>query len=182
MRRRDVLIVFGATVAADGRPSPALARRIAGAAAFGRHLADPLYIVTGGRDSRGFVEAEVMGAELLALGVDPAAIICEAASTDTLGSVVRCARLIESWTAAAGTLGAVYVCSSPYHQRRCRILLGRAGIESALAPMPADRPAMGRLALAAALLREALAIPYDVAVLALRGNSATTWPSCGSDR
>jgi len=169
---RALLIVFGAAVAADGRPSPALERRIEGAAAFGRTLADPLYLVTGGRGQEGFVEAEVMRDGLIARGADPGTIICEAESTDTLGSVVRCVRL----AAGLADIGPVYICTSRFHQPRCRILLGLAGLPSARAPMPADRPAMGWPALSFMVLREALAIPYDVAVLTLRGSSRAVWP------
>lgn len=169
---RNVLIVFGAMVGPDGNPSPALKRRIEGATAFGRSVPDALYLVTGGRGRSGFVEAEIMRAGLLAAGVDPAAIVCETASTDTLGSVVRAARLIAGWPKPA----AIHVCTSPYHQPRCLLLLRMAGVPVRKAPMPSDRPAMGRLALFAAWLREAAAIAYDVAVLKLRGKGSAIWP------
>jgi len=170
--RRDVIVVFGATVGPDGRPSPVLARRIAGAVAFGQGLSDPTYIVTGGRGRSGFVEAEAMRAGMVAAGIEPDAIVCEPVSTDTLGSVVRCARLI----AVRPEPPAVHVCTSRYHQLRCRILLRLAGLPSMSAPMPRDRPAMGWMALALAVLREAVAIPYDMAVFAWRGNDPAVWP------
>ncbi|MFO1188471.1 MAG: YdcF family protein [Alphaproteobacteria bacterium] len=185
MTRRNVVVVFGAAVGADGRPSPTLARRIAGAVAFGQGLtdrladglSDPTYIVTGGRGRSGFVEADTMRAAMVAAGVKPDAIVCEPVSTDTLGSVVRCARLIAAWPETT----VVHVCTSRYHQVRCRILLRLAGLPSLAAPMPPDRPAMGWtalgwMALGLAVLREALAIPYDMAVLAWRGNDPTVWP------
>lgn len=181
---RNVLIVFGATVRPDGNPSPALKRRIEGAAAFGRSVPDALYLVTGGRGRSGFVEADIMRAGLLAAGVDPAAIVCETASTDTLGSVIRSARLIAGWTKPAAIPTAVptaiYVCTSPYHQPRCLLLLRMAGVPGRKAPMPSDRPAMGRLPLFVAWLREAVAIPYDVAVLKLRGKGSAIWADEGA--
>jgi len=161
------IVIFGAAVRPDGRPSRALRRRVAAAAWFGRALAargeTPLFVPTGGVGRHGPAEASVMAGLLRALGVPDAAILTEPTATDTLASVRAVRRLL------AGRAGPVYAASSCYHLPRCVLLLRLAGLDAragAAPPGPAAHDPWRRWRWR---LREIPAVPYDaLLLLALR--------------
>ncbi len=99
---------------------------------------------------------------LIAAGVDPACILVDDRSKDTLQSVRACAAMLR------GQRGRVLVCSSNYHNPRCALLLQLLGIPARIPRMPADRPALGLLRWLYMVLREAPATLYD-SVLVLTG-------------
>lgn len=160
----DVIVVFGAAIRPDGRPSGTLRRRVEGAYRFGRSLSDPLYLVTGGVGRYGPAEAVVMGEQLRRLGVPDHRIVVEDQGSDTLSSAVLCRDLLR----ARPDRGGLYVCSSTYHIPRCRMLLRMLGLRTRATPMASDRPALGTPKWFYYVVREAAALPYDAIAMALR--------------
>lgn len=162
---RAPIVIFGAAVRPDGGPSTALRQRIEAALAFGCRQQDPLYIPTGAKGRFGAAEAAVMADLLVAHGVPESAILQETTGTDTLSSARACARLLMG----RGHVGPVHVATSAYHLPRCLLLLRIAGLDVRACAPPAA-PAATRFARRWYWrLREALALPYDVALaLALR--------------
>jgi uncharacterized SAM-binding protein YcdF (DUF218 family) len=140
------IIIFGAAVAADGRPSATLLRRTRAAFDFGGVMA--FYLPTGGVGRYGPSEASLMRDLLLGWGVPPARITLEETATDTLSSALACAALL-------GGRGEVYAASSAYHLPRCLMLLRLAGIAARRCPPPRFRlePYW--------VMREAVALPWD---------------------
>lgn len=162
-RHRPAIVIFGAAVRPDGRPSRTLRLRVEAAAAFGRGLDRPVYLPTGGVGRFGAAEAEVMAGLLRDLGVRAADIRPEPTAHDTVSSVRAVRRML------AGHRGAVFAATSAYHLPRCVVLLRLAGMRAGACPPPP--------ALAAAhwrkrwwwRLREVPAVPWDAAfVLLLR--------------
>lgn len=153
------LIVFGAALKPDGAPSGVLRRRIEGAATIYRGLGEARVIVTGGGG-----EAAVMRSGLVAAGVPEARILVEDQARDTLESVVLCDAILRHHT----DVNLVVPCTSGFHQPRCQALLRLAGWRVRLFRMPSDRPYVGPLRFAGYIAKEVLALPYDMALLALR--------------
>ena len=145
----------------DGNPSGAMQRRVEGALALGRMSPDPFYVVTGGASGGGPAEADVMKVELRRRGVPEERIVTEAASRDTLSSIVNCARLVRGYRVA----DAVYVCSDRYHIPRCRWLFWLLGIRTRPVIMPSGRSAIGNLRWTCYYVREAAAMPVDTVLL-----------------
>ena len=161
------IVIFGAAVRADGRPSGALRGRVEAAAAFGQRLAargqPPLYVPTGGVGRHGPAEAQVMARLLTDLGVSPRDILPEPTGTDTVSSVRAVRRLLE------GRERRVYAATSFYHLPRCVLLLRLAGLRAWAAPPPAVPAATGLCRRWYWRLREVPALPLDAAImLALR--------------
>jgi uncharacterized SAM-binding protein YcdF (DUF218 family) len=156
-----VIVIFGAAVRPDGRPSTALRRRVFAAARFGAALRAPLYLPTGARGRHGPPEATVMAALLRRLGVAPERIIEECDGIDTLSSV----RAVHALLRAHGIIAPVYAATSAYHLPRCVLLLRLAGLHARACP-PHRAPAAQRLGQRWYWrLRELPAIPYDAALL-----------------
>ncbi len=160
----NILVIFGAAIRPDGKPSGTLRRRVWGAHRFGTRLDEPFYLVTGGVGRHGPPEATVMRAQLLGYGVSEERIIVEDQGTDTLSSAILCWRILRDRDQST----AVYVCSSPFHIPRCRLLLRILGLRTAAARMPGDRHPLGTVKWLYYVLREAAALPYDAIVMTLR--------------
>lgn len=163
-----VIIIFGAAVRPNGRPSGTLRRRVEAAAAFGATLSGAIYMPTGAVGRFGASEASVMADILMRLGVPKSRIRLEETGTDTLSSARACARMLRP--AGGGRYpGRVYAATSAYHQARCLALLRLAGVPARAAPPP-RAPASARfLPRWSWRLRETAALPYDLAVaVALR--------------
>jgi uncharacterized SAM-binding protein YcdF (DUF218 family) len=165
----EVLVIMGAAVNPDGSPSGAMRRRVEGALAIGRKYHNAIYIVTGGVGRYGPTEADVMRAELEASGIHADQIESETLSTDTLSSVVNCARLIHR-LAPNGVL----ICSDRYHIPRCRWLFWLLGVSTHAAPMPSGRAANGILKWSYYYLREFAATPLDTLLLLARRSNASS--------
>ena len=158
-----VIVVFGAAVRPDGTPSPSLARRIAYAARAAEAHPDAPILCSGASDGRGPSEASVMAGVLTARGVSPERLVLDEASVDTLQSVIAAARLVR-----LRGLGGCIACSDRYHIPRIRLLLGALGVASAPGPLAPGRAGVGWRAWAFMRLREAAAIPYDLAIVLVR--------------
>ena len=160
---RPVIIIFGAAVRPDGKPSGALRARVEAAFETGRPLADPIYVPTGGQGRYGRPEADVMADVLIGLGVTPEAILREPTARNTLRSALACARLL------GGSRAPAYVATSAYHMPRCVLLLRLAGVRArpgCTPPVIASRNWRKRWWWR---LREVPAVPVDaILVLAAR--------------
>ena len=158
---RDLFIVMGAKVQADGRPSGALRRRSLWAADLAVGARAPLYLLTGGVLRGRPAEALVAREILRGRGISDDALIVETESKTTLESVVRTTPIILSLP----RLRRVIVCSDGYHVPRCRLLFALAGVRTHPASVPGGRRSMSALRWAYACTREAAAIPVDAALL-----------------
>lgn len=160
MNPGPLIVIFGAAVSAEGRLSAALLRRIG--YGFDAATAHPeaLVLCSGGGAHAGPSEASVMIEVLTRRGLSPGRLIADHASLDTLQNVVAAARLLRA--RGGGTVVAV---SDGYHLPRVRLLLAILGVRSIAGPRPPGWPRGVRLHHLAMALREAVAIPYDVAIV-----------------
>jgi len=158
-----VIVVFGAGVRPDGRPSTALRWRVEAAAAFGARHADPLFLPTGGVGRFGPSEASVMASLLRGRGVPAERILLEETASDTLASARAVARLLR----AQGIAAPVFAASSLYHLPRCLLLLRLLGVPAGAALPPAVPAATRWWRRGYWWLREVPALPYDAALAVL---------------
>ncbi|HVY14351.1 MAG TPA: YdcF family protein [Rhodopila sp.] len=155
-----IIVIFGAAVRPDGRPSATLRHRVSAAAALGRRMERPVFIPTGAKGRFGEAEAAVMDALLREAGFTRVRIIREESGTDTLSSARAVARIVRDLPTVP-----VYACTSAYHLPRCVLLLRLAGLPARACP-PADVPAAtGRIKRWYWRLREIPAIPYDAVLM-----------------
>lgn len=158
------IVIFGAAVRRGGVPSPVMRRRVDAAAAFARRFASPLFVPTGGVGRHAPSEASVMARLLTQChGILPDRILLEETGTDTLSSAHAVARLLRARAIAAP----VYAASSRYHQPRCVLLLRLFGLPARAAGPPKVPAISNRMVRWYWRLREALALPYDAALVLL---------------
>lgn len=153
-----IIVIFGAAVRPDGRPSQALRDRVDAAVRFGAGFVRPQFIPTGAKGRYGDAEATVMGRRLMEAGFPAPAIREETTGTDTLSSVRAVARLVR------GRLP-VYACTNGYHLPRCLVLLWIAGVRARACPPPPVPLDTGRWRRWYWRLREIPALPYDVLLM-----------------
>lgn len=154
-----LIVIFGAAVRADGRPSAALLRRIGYGLQAARAWPDAPVLCSGGVGRVGPSEASVMIAILRREGVAAERLIADEDSLDTLQSVAVAAR-----QARALGGGLVIACSDGYHLPRIRLMLAVLGVRSVAGPRGGSRgDPWHRLSMA---VREIPAIPYDVVLAA----------------
>ena len=91
----------------------------------------------------------------------PRAIHLDTLSRDTLEQARRCAAILDGLPAA----GRVVVCTSAFHQPRCRLLLRMLGFRTEGMRMPAERAAMGLRGWLYYVLRERAATAWDAVLL-----------------
>lgn len=109
-----------------------------------------------------------MASLLVERGVPRERIVPEETGTDTLSS----ARAVATLLRGRDTVAAVFVASSLYHLPRCLLLLRLMGVAARAAVPPAVPAAADRWRGCYWWLREAVALPYDLALalcLRLRG-------------
>jgi uncharacterized SAM-binding protein YcdF (DUF218 family) len=157
LARRDVMLVFGAAIRASGKPSPTLRRRLEAAVEAAKRCRRPIFIVSGASVGAGPTEAAVMRQTLLEHGIPAEAVLDEPKSRDTLEQVRRCAVLLDS----IGDPGRILVCTSGFHQPRCRLLLRMLGFAAEPVPMPGERAALGWRSWLYYVLREIAATAWD---------------------
>jgi uncharacterized SAM-binding protein YcdF (DUF218 family) len=164
---RAAIVILGAAVRPDGRPSPALADRVAAALAWGEAEAvPPLYVPTGAAGQHGAAESAVMARLLRQAGVAAERILQEPTGTDTLSSVRACVALLR------GHPGPVRVATHRFHLPRALLLFRLAGVPAQAVPPPRRPPGRAALARWRWRLREVPALPYDAVLIAwhrLRG-------------
>ncbi len=158
---RPCIIIFGARVQPDGRPSRILCQRIQAALRAWRERPDARLMPTGGQIGGRRAEALVMRDELVAAGVPRSALVLEPESKDTFQSAIACAALLR----AMPDLGEVLVCSSDFHLPRCRALMALEGFPGrGVAARSSPRPLLD-LCFLYRVGRESLALPYDTALM-----------------
>ncbi|MGE0221770.1 MAG: YdcF family protein [Acetobacteraceae bacterium] len=158
---RAAIVIFGAAVLPDGRPSRTLRARTDAAARFGSSLRTPLFIPTGAVGRHGPSEAAVMRELLLEQGIPADLVVIEETGTDTLSSVRAVRRMLR----AREGVDTVFVATSAYHLPRCVLLLRLAGVRAHRCPppqLPASRRWWRRWYWR---LREIPAIPYDAGLV-----------------
>jgi len=150
------IVVFGAAVRPDSRPSETMRRRVTAAVELGEILGrGALFVPTGGVGRHGPAESAVMAKLLRDWGIEPARILEEPTATDTLSSARAVARLLRGGGRTAHPV------SSGYHLARCALLLRLCGLRvgkgRAAKPGPGFSEWRWRL-------REVPALPYDAAL------------------
>jgi uncharacterized SAM-binding protein YcdF (DUF218 family) len=157
-------VIFGARLHPDGRPGPALTRRVVGAVAAASGQPDARFLVTGAQPRGGRTEAAVIRELLHKAGIHDSRILVEDAAHNTRASAILCAAILRNHPG----LSPVLVCSDRFHQARCAMLLRACGIAARAAPMANERAAMRWQLWLFYRLRELAALPYDALMIALR--------------
>lgn len=155
------IVIFGAAVREGGRPSQALARRIGYGLAAALACEAPV-LCSGAAGRYGPSEAFVMARALKEGGLPSDRIVLDEESRDTLESVLATARFLRR----RGHSHCV-ICSDSYHVPRIRLLLAVLGVRTEVGPVPRG-PAGSPAYWWRMVLREALAIPYDLAIVLAR--------------
>ena len=161
----DYVVIFGAAVRTGGRPSAALQHRIDGALQWVQNHPSAMIMPTGGVGDAGPSEAVAIKHALMASGVKASRIVLEPTGRDTLESVRRCDAILQK----RGDCGRVVICTSTYHQVRCAMLFRLLGYKAITPKVPNTMDRLARSSYAKLLIKEAIATPYDAALLLLRG-------------
>ena len=160
---RPAIVIFGAAVRPDGRPSPSLLRRIGyGLKASLAHPDAPIFC-SGGIGRAGPSEASIIARVLRGQGVTADRLVLDEASLDTLQSVIAAARYVRQ----SGRDGLI-VCSDGYHQPRIRLMLSVLGVATEAGPTARSLAGTQLASWLRMYLREALAIPYDLGIVIAR--------------
>jgi len=122
-RVADAVVVLGARLTPEGRPTLSLRRRVELGIALHRAGAAPLLLLTGGGE-RGRPEALAMAEAARAAGVPEAALLVEPRSANTFENAVESAALLR-----ARGLRRVLLVSERYHLFRARLLFRQVGLE-----------------------------------------------------
>lgn len=154
------ILIFGAAVRPDGKPSVTLRRRVEAALACAKSHQEVRFIPTGAIGRHGPSEASVMADLLTKSGVSAEQIRLEETGFDTFSSVRAMSRLLHK----EPPRGPIMLATSGYHVPRCLILLRLFGI----AARPCQQPEVAASAIWWMRwywrLREVPALPYDVAL------------------
>lgn len=160
--KKTIAIIMGSAVLPDGRPGPAMRRRVTAALKLQNEFEDLIFIPSGGIvQNRPCSEAETMRDLLIEAGVNSERIFLEDKSKNTLQNVIHSARIIRRFPATCN----VIVCSDDYHILRCRSLLYLMGINTLYRPMPGARNEVGWMRWMYFWVREAATIPVQVFLL-----------------
>jgi vancomycin permeability regulator SanA len=157
-------VILGAAVWQGGEPSPAMRRRVAAALRAARGVEGARFLPTGGVGRYAPSEASVMARLLVEAGIEVERIVLEEQATDTLSSVVGCVRILER----DGDIAAVTVCTDAYHVARVRAVFRVFGVRTAAAAAHGGARSLGTRRYTWALAREALGLPWDVALAVAR--------------
>ena len=146
------IVVLGARVLPDGRPSPALVRRVLAGVAAWRETPESALVLTGGSVGHPTAEAEVAAALARAEGVPASALVLERRSRTTL----------ENLTQAAALIGPrpMIVVTDRYHLPRALLAARILGLRAEGRPVPGGPRGLGALRRAA---REWAALPVTAA-------------------
>lgn len=163
MSTPPLIVIFGCAVTADGRPSPALVRRIGyGRAAADLHPDAPI-LCSGGALGGRLSEAALIAEGLAAHGVPAHRLVLDEISLDTLQNVEAAVRHTRE-----GGHPHVVLCSEGYHLPRIRILLALHRVSARAGPVPWGPGGAPLAHWIGMSLRELLAIPLTLARLFAR--------------
>lgn len=132
VRPADAVVVLGARVYADGRPSLALADRVGTACVLMKQGLASRLIVSGGPGDGVMDEPHVMREIALACGVPDAAIELDSEGLSTKDTAVNVARMLRQQNQHAPPR--VLVVSHDYHLARTRMAFDGAGLVSLTVP------------------------------------------------
>ncbi len=121
----DVIVVLGAAIWKDGRPSPALRRRVLHAVALMKQNKANYLLVTGGLGKYPPTEGKVMKNLAITGGIPQNKIVAEEKGTSTFKSAIECIKIMRkrNW------LNAIIV-SDPYHLFRSVFVFRCFGINA----------------------------------------------------
>lgn len=163
---RDVIVVLGAAVWPEGKPSPSLARRTRHAARLFHEGVAKRLILSGGVKRHSPAEAVVMREIALREGVPLGSIILDDRARNTIATARNCAAIMTQ----QGMRTAVVV-TDGFHMPRALLIFRWLGIEATgSAPARARRQAPSA-SLMAHSLREIIAAPWTVLRLLTRFKS-----------
>jgi len=134
-RPADAVVVFGAQVHEDGRPSTSLKDRMATAVELHDQGLAPYMVVSGAVGDSGYDEAEVMRDMAVAAGVPAEHIVVDSAGVNTDATVADTAPIFDErgWTR-------VLAVSQFYHLPRVKLAYQRAGREVLTVPAGTSSP------------------------------------------
>ena len=155
------ILIFGAAVRPDGKPSVTLRRRVEAALACAKCHQDVRFIPTGAIGRHGPSEASVMADLLMKSGVSAGQIRLDETGFDTLSSVRAVSRLLHNEPSP----GPIMLATSGYHVPRCLILLRLFGVDARPCRLPAVAASATWWMRWYWRLREVPALPYDVALV-----------------
>ncbi len=137
LRTADAIVVLGNRPAADARGEvrPETRRRVEAGVRIFREGRAPILVLSGGKTGA-FVEAEVMRALALRLGVPEAVVLMERRSTSTITNARFSVALLRRRLGRKDV--SVIVVSSPYHLARAQRLFQCAG--ASVQPFAAQIP------------------------------------------
>ena len=155
---QDYVIVFGAAVGPDGRPSAVLRHRLEAAAHWAKGRSNVRVLVTGGLGRHPPAEAEVMRRYLLERGIEESAVMTEPEGLDTFASALNCIEILRRQS----DVRTVRLCSSSFHLPRCRLIFQALGVTAGKVEIESDRQVLGLGRWLRASLREIPATVWDV--------------------
>lgn len=122
--RLDAIIVLGSPADSEGNPTPEQLARVTEAVHEYERGVAPRLIITGGRTSHGFVEAQVMARSAEALGVPSSSIVQEPNARNTIENACYSARIMKAhgWRSAE-------VVSVAIHLPRAGIIFNHTALE-----------------------------------------------------
>jgi len=157
------IVIFGAAVWPGGRASPALSRRVGYGLAAARARPDCPIFCSGGLGRHAPSEARVMADLLQAEGVDPARLILDEHSRDTLENIIAALGFLR-----ARSLSRAIICTDGYHVPRVAMMFALLGVKSEPGPIRTGRGEARRREWWRMSAREVLAYPYDLVLVLAR--------------
>jgi uncharacterized SAM-binding protein YcdF (DUF218 family) len=150
---RRAIVVLGAAVLSDGRPSPPMKRRVRHAVELHGSLEDSVLVMSGGVGKYGPSEASVMRDMAVAEGVSSSDILLEENSLTTRQNLQNSNFIIRRMSIAE-----MHVVTDDFHIRRCRLYAALARIPAEFHGAPSRDRGEGSARLAFYQLREAIGL------------------------
>lgn len=158
------VVVFGAAVGRDGKPSAVLRHRLDAAMRWAKRRSSVRFLVTGGLGHHPPTEAEAMRRYLMDRGIPEGRILIEPQGQDTLSSSIRCIEIL----GRLRDVDCVVLCSSSFHVPRCRLIFRVLGYRTGTVEIESDRDVLGPRRWLRASAREGPAIVWDVSLALAR--------------
>jgi len=164
MYKAPYIIIMGAAVGEDGKPSGSMKRRVSSALRISQTFTESIFLVTGGVGiSKPVSEAEAMRTLLIESGIPSERIRGEDQSKNTLSSVYHCSIILKK----VNNCLEIHVCSDKYHIARCRWLFSLLGFHTLPVEVISGQEANGLYKWLYYYLREYAAIVLDTILVYL---------------